>query len=52
VTWIRSDGHEMTEEDWSDPENRTIGMLLDGQAADEIDFRGRRSPRADTILCS
>jgi glycogen operon protein len=50
VTWIRSDGHEMTEEDWSDPENRTIGMLLDGQAADEIDFRGRRSPRADTIL--
>ena len=50
VSWIRSDGHEMTEEDWSDPENRTIGMLLDGQAADEIDFRGRRSPRADTIL--
>ena len=30
VTWIRPDGEEMTDEDWADPENRTIGLLLSG----------------------
>ncbi|HEX3947018.1 MAG TPA: hypothetical protein VHW47_04910, partial [Acidimicrobiales bacterium] len=49
VTWIRPDGEEMTEEDWSDPENRTIGMLLLGRAADEVDSRGR-SARGETLL--
>ena len=49
VTWIRSDGEEMTERDWADSENRTIGMLLLGRAADEVDSRGR-SARAETLL--
>ncbi|MGH9016295.1 MAG: glycogen debranching protein GlgX [Acidimicrobiales bacterium] len=49
VTWIRGDGAEMTPEDWNDPELRSIGMLLFGQAADEIDSRGR-STRGDTLL--
>ena len=49
VTWIRPDGEEMTEGDWADPENRTIGMLLLGRAADEVDARGR-SARGDTLL--
>jgi isoamylase len=49
VTWIRPDGEEMTEDDWADPENRTIGMLLLGRAADEVDFRGR-SARGDTLM--
>jgi isoamylase len=49
VTWIRGDGTEMTEEDWDDKENRSIGMLLLGQAADEVDVRGR-SARGNTLL--
>jgi isoamylase len=49
VTWIRSNGQEMTEEAWSDPNNQSIGMLLFGRAADEVDSRGRSAP-ADTLL--
>jgi isoamylase len=49
VTWIRPDGQEMTEADWSDPENRTIGMLLLGRAADDVDSLGR-AERGDTLL--
>ena len=49
VTWIRPDGAEMQAADWEDPENRTIGMLLPGRAADEVDSRGR-SARGDTVL--
>jgi glycogen operon protein len=49
VTWIRPDGQEMTEADWSDPENRSIGMLLLGRAADEVDTLGR-AERGETLL--
>ena len=41
LTWIRPDGNEMTEEDWADPENRILGMLIHGRATDEVDERGR-----------
>jgi glycogen operon protein len=41
VTWVRPDGSEMTDHDWRDRENRTIGMLLQGRATDDIDERGR-----------
>jgi isoamylase len=49
VTWIRSNGQEMTDEAWEDPNNQSIGMLLFGRAADEVDIRGRSAP-ADTLL--
>ena len=49
VTWIRPDGEEMKTDDWADPENRTLGMLLYGRAVDEVDFRGR-SERGETLL--
>jgi isoamylase len=49
VTWIRSNGLEMTEAEWNDPNNQSIGMLLFGNAADEVDSRGR-SANADTLL--
>jgi isoamylase len=49
VTWIRSNGQEMNEEAWEDPYNQSIGMLLFGRAADEVDIRGRSTP-ADTLL--
>jgi glycogen operon protein len=41
VVWIRSDGSQMTDEDWNDPANRTVGMLMPGRAGDEVDARGR-----------
>jgi glycogen operon protein len=49
VTWIRADGKEMTAEDWSDPNAQTIGMLLLGRAADEVDGRGRTAV-GETLL--
>jgi len=49
VTWIRPDGTEMTTDDWEASDRRSIGMLLLGQAADEVDIRGR-SASGDTLL--
>ena len=49
VTWIRPDGQEMTEQEWGDPDNRAIGVVLLGRAADEIDGRGRRAS-GDTLF--
>jgi glycogen operon protein len=41
VVWIRPDGLEMTDEDWKDESNRSIGMLMPGRSGDEVDDRGR-----------
>ena len=49
LTWLRPDGSEMTEGDWSDPANHVLGMLILGEATDEIDERGRRL-RGEAIL--
>src|SRR5919199_256602 len=40
VAWYRSDGEEMTEEEWSSASVRCLGMLLNGQAMYEWDERG------------
>jgi isoamylase len=40
VTWIRPDGEQMRDEDWADPEGRVLGMLLAGEATDEVNERG------------
>jgi isoamylase len=42
LTWLRPDGQEMTETDWADPAGHVLGMLILGEATDEIDERGRR----------
>jgi len=42
LTWLRPDGAEMTEADWADPSNHVLGMLILGEATDEVDERGRR----------
>ena len=31
VTWLTPEGSEMTTQDWEDPQNRCLGMLLDGR---------------------
>jgi glycogen operon protein len=49
VTWVRPDGEEMTEADWRNAENRTLGMLILGRATDDIDERGR-AVFGDTVL--
>ncbi|MGZ8378400.1 MAG: glycogen debranching protein GlgX [Gemmatirosa sp.] len=49
LTWLRADGLEMTDRDWHDPQRRTLGMLIHGEAADETDDRGR-PVRGDTML--
>jgi isoamylase len=49
VTWIRSDGAEMSEADWLEPDRMDIGLLLLGAAADEVDTRGRSTP-GDTLF--
>jgi isoamylase len=50
VTWIRRDGAEMTEGDWTDPNLQSVGMLLFGPAADELDTRGRSSTGESLFL--
>jgi len=49
VTWLRPDGREMTADDWGDPENRVVGILMDGEATDEVDERGHPI-KGDTLL--
>jgi isoamylase len=49
VTWLRADGREMTQEDWTSPTTLTLGMLIHGDATDEVDERGR-PVKGDTLL--
>jgi glycogen operon protein len=49
LTWIRSDGTEMQHEDWVDPTNHVLGMLIHGEATDEVNERGRPI-YGDTLL--
>ena len=49
LTWLRPDGREMNADDWADPHNSVLGMLVRADATDELDDRGR-AVRGDTIL--
>ena len=49
VTWIRADGAELTEKDWRDPEALALGMLINGNATDEVNDRGH-PVHDDTLL--
>jgi isoamylase len=49
ITWVRPDGEEMTDADWSDADNHILGMLISGQATDEVNERGR-PVHGDTLL--
>jgi isoamylase len=41
VTWLHPSGREMTPADWDDGAQKAVGMLIDGEATDEVDERGR-----------
>ncbi|HJQ20623.1 MAG TPA: glycogen debranching protein GlgX [Gemmatimonadaceae bacterium] len=49
VTWIRPDGQEMTEQDWRAGNSAVIGMLINGDATDEVNDRGH-AVEDDTLL--
>ena len=49
VAWLRPEGGEMTQTNWHHPGGHSIGMLLHGDATDELDDRGRRLV-GDTLL--
>ena len=49
LAWLRPDGQEMTAEEWRDPHNSVLGMLIRGEATDEVDERGRPL-RGEAIL--
>ncbi len=49
VSWVRPEGGEMTLEDWGNPKNHTLGMLIHGEASDDVDERGRPN-RGQTLL--
>jgi len=49
VSWIRPTGGEMTMEDWGDPKTQCLGMLIHGEASDDVDERGRPN-RGQTLL--
>ncbi|HXT47519.1 MAG TPA: hypothetical protein VN717_02710, partial [Gemmatimonadaceae bacterium] len=49
VLWLRPDGREMTDAEWHDRNGHSLGMLIRGEAADEIDERGRPI-KGDTLL--
>ena len=49
VAWLAPDGREMTDEAWNDDFVRSLGMLLSGNAIEEVDERGERIT-GDTLL--
>ncbi|MDQ3997264.1 MAG: glycogen debranching enzyme, partial [Gemmatimonadota bacterium] len=49
VTWLRTDGGEMAQADWTNPTTLTLGMLIHGDSTDEVDERGR-PVKGDTLL--
>jgi isoamylase len=46
IVWQRPDGAEMTEEDWGDPEARSLGVLIHGEAG-EYHLTSRGEPQPD-----
>jgi glycogen operon protein len=50
LAWLRPDGGEMTADDWNDGGGHVLGMLVRGEATDEVDERGRRIRGEEIIL--
>lgn len=40
IRWIRTDGEDMTDEEWNTSFVRSLGMMLNGQVMDEVDEKG------------
>src|SRR5262249_13046626 len=42
IVWLKPDGQEMTDQEWNQQFARSLGVLLSGDAVDEVDERGQR----------
>jgi glycogen operon protein len=40
IRWIKTDGKDMTDEEWNSSYVRTMGLFLNGQVMDEVDDKG------------
>jgi glycogen operon protein len=49
IYWLDPSGGEMTDEAWNAPSARSLGVLMVGDAIDEVDERGRQVT-GDTLL--
>jgi glycogen operon protein len=49
VAWLTADGQEMTDEMWNAEGSKSLGMLLSGDAIDEVNERGERAA-GDSLL--
>jgi len=50
ILWLRPDGREMTDQEWTQEHARTLGVFLSGSAVDEIDERGQLITDENFIL--
>jgi glycogen operon protein len=50
IYWLDPKGHEMTDEAWNTSLVRSLGVLMVGDAIDDVDERGRQVT-GDTVLC-
>ncbi len=50
VVWLRPDGAAFETADWQDPTRHSLGMLIAGSAADELDEAGRPQRGEDALL--
>jgi isoamylase len=50
ITWLRSDGQEMTDAEWDSPWVRSIGMRLDGRNLGEVDAEGNLLSDDDLLV--
>ncbi|UBV42969.1 glycogen debranching protein GlgX [Deinococcus taeanensis] len=41
IVWLRFDGAEMTDDDWSNPQTQSMGIFLDGGGLDDVDTQGK-----------
>jgi len=49
IYWLDPSGREMTDETWNAPSVRSLGVLMVGNAIDDVDERGRQVT-GDTVL--
>ena len=50
IVWFKPDGHEMTDQEWNQDFARSLGLLLSGDAVDEIDERGRNMKDENFVI--
>ena len=50
IAWLDPSGHEMTDETWTSPDVRCLGVRLNGDAIDELDEHGERVVGATVVM--